>query len=393
MAFAEDRYRISRVWAEFSDPDVEKAFREHMQPMRVRHLRVALYVWAGLLLAFGLLDLQALGWSQTFFILMACRGLQAAMLMVLAFILPRRPHLASTGYVVTALEVSGFLLFMPIYFLRPDVATMTIVVLAVMILTMMLFIPNRLKFNLFSAVVAVSLALASIAVNGRGPEIVIGAVIFLSLPVLTGFFGTQQLAKVQRLQFAMFNEAHKANRELKKEVERRKLLEEELKRQATTDPLTGLFNRRQYEMLFRRERERCRRQGTTICVAMGDLDHFKQLNDELGHDSGDIALQHVAKLFTAQLREGDVVGRFGGEEFIILLPDTEVSEAERVIERLRRTLEQNPVPLPEHSKKLTVTFSVSAVLEGEKDIAETLRRVDAGLYQGKRAGRNQVVTV
>lgn len=392
MALPQDRYQVSRLWAEFLDPDTEKAFRAHMEPMWVRHLRVALYVWAGLLLAFGLLDLQALGWSPTFFILMACRVLQALMLVALALILPRRPQLASAGYAVTALEVSGFLLFMPIYFLRPDVATLIIVVLALMILTMMLFVPNRLKFNLFSAVVAVLLALTAIGVNGRGPEVLVGAVIFLSLPVLTGFFGTQQLAKVQRRQFAMFNEAKRANRALKREVERRKLLEEELKRQATTDPLTGLFNRRQYEMLFHRERERCRRQGTSICVAMGDLDHFKQLNDQLGHDSGDVALRHVANLLTSQLREGDVVGRFGGEEFIILLPDTDVTEAERVIERLRRTLAENPVPLAQ-PWKLTATFSVSAVLDDEQNIAETLRRVDVGLYQGKHAGRNQVVVV
>lgn len=393
MAFSKDRYQISSVWAEFSDPEVEKAFEAQMQPMRVRQLRVGLYLWAGLLVVFGLLDLQALGWSRTFFILAACRGLQAALLLGLAFTLRRRPHWASNGYAVTTLEIIGFVLFMPIYFLRPEVATLTILVLALMIWTMFLFIPNRLKLSLVSATAATLLALAAIALNGRGAEVVIGAAVFLSLPVLAGFFGTQQLFKVQRRQFAMFNEARQANRALKEEVQRRIKLEEELKRQATTDPLTGLFNRRQYEMLFRRERERCRRQGTSICVAMGDLDRFKRLNDQLGHESGDTALQHVARLFTAQLREGDVVGRFGGEEFIILLPDTDIAEAAKVIERLRKALETNPVPLEGQQWDLTVTFAVSAVLDDEKDIVETLRRVDAGLYQGKRGGRNQVVVV
>lgn len=393
MTSSADRYRVSSLWAEFADPDIEKAFRAQMQAIRARQLRVALYVWAGLLLAFGVLDLQALGWSREFYILAACRGVQVAMLLTLAFILPRRPHWASSGYAVTALEISGFVLFMPIYFLRPDIATLTIIVLGLIIWSMFLFIPNRLKLTLLSAVVAGLLALAAIAVNGRGLGVVISAALFLSFPIAAGFFGTQQLFKVQRQQFAMFNEARRANRELEKEVEQRKLLEEELKRQATTDPLTGLFNRRQYEMLFRRERERCRRQGTSICVAMGDLDQFKKLNDEMGHDSGDIALQHVARLFISHLREGDVVGRFGGEEFIILLPDTDVAEAAKVIERLRRELESNPVPLQGGSWPLTVTFSVSAVLDNEKDIVETLRRVDGGLYQGKREGRNQVVVV
>ncbi len=87
------------------------------------------------------------------------------------------------------------------------------------------------------------------------------------------------------------------------------------------------------------------------------------------------------------------MGVFGGEEFIILLPDTDIFEAARVVERLRKTLETSPVPLEGQQWSLTVTFAVSAVLDGEKDIVETLRRVDAGLYQGKRGGRNQLVVV
>lgn len=393
MPFSSDRYRISSLWAEFTTPAVEQAYRAHMQPIWVRIIRIAMFVWAGLLMAFGLLDLQAMGWSREFFILLACRSVQSVLLLGFAYVLRGRPTLASQGYVVTALEITGFFLFMPIYFLRPDIATLTIMVMGVMLLTMMLFIPNRLKFNLLVAAVAVILALVCIAINGRGVETLVGAAIFLSLPTVTGFFGTQQLNKVQRQQFALFNEARAANEELRREVERRRLLEEELKRQATTDPLTGLFNRRQYEMLFRRERERCRRQGTSICVAMADLDNFKALNDRYGHEAGDDALRHVAALFKARLREGDVVGRFGGEEFIVLLPDTDAREAGCVIERLRKALESDPVVIEGHPLSLTATFSVSAVREGESDIVDTLRRVDAGLYQGKRDGRNQVVTV
>lgn len=393
MSVSTDPYRISRLWAEFVDPDVEKAYRLHLQSLMARQLRVALWVWGGLLLAFGLLDLQALGWTSAFFILLTCRAAQAAMVFSLALLLRRYPQWAPAGYAVTVLEIIGFVLFLPIYILRPEVAIITVGVFGLMLLAMFLFVPNRLKFMLLAAMVGVLLMLLCIIMNGRSADVVIGAVFILALPVITGFFAAQHLKAIQRRQFAMFNQVRNANRELKKEVERRKLLEEELKRQATTDPLTGLFNRRQYEMLFRRERERCRRQGTSICVAMGDLDQFKRLNDQMGHDSGDIALQHVARLFTSHLREGDVVGRFGGEEFIILLPDTDVAEAASVIERLRRALELSPVPLQDRSWNLTVTFSVSAVLDNEKDVVETLRRVDAGLYQGKREGRNQVVVV
>jgi len=146
-------------------------------------------------------------------------------------------------------------------------------------------------------------------------------------------------------------------------------------------------------MLFRRERERCRRQNTAISVAMADLDSFKALNDELGHDAGDLALKHVARLFQQHLREGDVVGRFGGEEFVIVLPDTGAAEAQLVVERLRSMLEGTPVVLKGQPRCITATFSVSVVQEDESEVAQALRRVDEGLYQGKRAGRNRVMVV
>ncbi|WP_193072255.1 GGDEF domain-containing protein [Pseudomonas sp. FME51] len=386
------QYELTAL-GEFADSTVEHAYRVHMQPLLARHLRVALVVWGSLVLLFGVLDLQSLGWSRDFYILLACRVLQATLLFIFACMLKRRPQLVSSGRVTTALETIGFFLFMPIYFLRPDIATFTVGVIGLMLLAMFLFVPNRLVLTLLAAMTGGVLALGCIALNGRSIEVLIGAFFVLALPVVTGFFASQQLHIVQRKQFAMFNRANKANLALEQEIERRKLLEQELKRQATTDPLTGLFNRRQYEMLFRRERERCRRQGTSICLAMADLDSFKRLNDELGHDSGDTALKHVADLFTAQLREGDVVGRFGGEEFIILLPDTGAIEAERVIERLRARLEETPVMLKGEPRTITATFSVSAVWDGETDILETLRRVDEGLYSGKRAGRNRVVVV
>lgn len=384
-------YDISRWSAEFADLALERAYRSYMQPLIARHLRVVLWVWAVLLLAFGLLDLAALGWTTDFYILAACRLLQSTLLLGFSVVLLWRPQLAPSGGGATVLEVVGMLLFLPVYFLRPDIAVLTVVVVAGMLLSMFLFVPNRLKLTLLAAVTCQVLMMMAIAWKAPEIERIIGALFLTTLPVVVGFFASQQLHTLQRQQFAMFNEAERANRELQREVERRQILETELQRQATTDPLTGLYNRRQYEMLFRRERERCRRQGSTLCLAMADLDFFKALNDEFGHDCGDIALQHVANLFSSQLREGDVIGRFGGEEFIILLPDTGIAAAECVIERLRASLEATPVVLNGEPRRMTATFSVSEVAEDEVEIVETLRRVDQGLYAGKRAGRNRVM--
>ncbi len=386
-------YDISRWSAEFADLTLEQAYRSHMQPLTVRHLRVVLWVWAALLLVFGLQDLAALGWTTDFYILAASRLLQAALLLGFAVVLRQRPQLALSGEGVTVLAVVGMLLFLLVYFLRPDVAVLTVMVVAGMLLSLFLFVPNRLKLMLLAAVICQALMMMAIAWKAPGTEKIIGALFLTTLPIVVGFFATQQRHTLQRQQFAMFNEAERANRELQREVERRQVLEAELQRQATTDPLTGLYNRRQYEMLFRRERERCRRQGKPLCLVMADLDFFKRFNDEFGHDCGDIALQHAAQLFRSQLREGDVVGRFGGEEFIMLLPDTDRAAAECVIERLRLALEPTPVMLSGKPQQMTATFSVSEVADDEVGIVETLRRVDQGLYAGKRAGRNRVMVV
>ncbi|MFN3580312.1 MAG: GGDEF domain-containing protein [Pseudomonas sp.] len=172
---------------------------------------------------------------------------------------------------------------------------------------------------------------------------------------------------------------------------RREELEVELKLQATTDPLTGLFNRRQYEMLFRREQERVRRHGCELSLCVVDLDHFKQINDQYGHDLGDQVLRQVAKLFVDTLRHSDIVGRFGGEEFILLLPDTALESALLVIGRLREKLQEEVVESEGEQVSLTATFAVTQVTNEDVTIEDVIRRADKALYQGKAAGRNRVM--
>src|SRR5690606_19848793 len=162
MTESANPYRISRLWAEFVDPTMERAYLRHMQPLLARQLRVALWVWGCLLLAFGLQDLLVLGMSDEILILAGCRALQAALVFVLALLLPRYPGLAVSRYANTALELSGLVLFLPIDFQRHDNATILVVVLALMLLAMFLFVPNRLKLTLLSAAVGVVLILVSI---------------------------------------------------------------------------------------------------------------------------------------------------------------------------------------------------------------------------------------
>ncbi|MBA4108283.1 MAG: hypothetical protein C0487_01640 [Leptothrix sp. (in: Bacteria)] len=156
------------------------------------------------------------------------------------------------------------------------------------------------------------------------------------------------------------------------------------------DALTGLFNRKHLQDLLTQEQERSGHTGQESCVALIDLDHFKQVNDTLGHQVGDEVLQRFAKLAQSTLRESDVIGRWGGEEFLVLMYDTAPSGAGLMaLERLRKCFADCTSP---NAPNLKVTFScgISQIDPGEP-IAQLLERVDRALYKAKAAGRNQCV--
>lgn len=391
MDTLDDRYTLSALRGEFVDVATENAFREHIRPTMVRHLRTALFVWAFVLVSFGAQDYQALGWSEGFIHLMGGRVLQACLLLTLAWRLYARPELATSAYAVTALEVFGFLLFFGLYYVRPEVTTWTIGVTLIVLISMFIFIPSRAVPTLAAALFGIVGTLYALHVRGSSAGSLVALSIILLFPTIIGYVAGLRLQKVQRQQFALLSQVTDANKALGEEISRREELEIELKRQATTDPLTGLFNRRQYELLFERERQRNRRHDYHLSLCVVDLDHFKQVNDKYGHDLGDKVLQFVSKLLLDTLRQSDIVGRFGGEEFILLLPDTNIEQAVVVVNRVRQKLESSPLVAGGTIINLTGTFGVTQVTEADAQIEDVIRRADKALYDGKNAGRNQVV--
>lgn len=165
------------------------------------------------------------------------------------------------------------------------------------------------------------------------------------------------------------------------------LLEKRLREQARTDPLTGVFNRRHLNECLAEAVERGERHATACSMVVFDLDHFKRVNDELGHDAGDRVLRVVSGLFQARLRSTDLLFRIGGEEFLLLLGDTRLQNAAGLAEELRaqiasaRILEDRPV---------TLSMGVSELRPGE-GASHWMSRTDALLYEAKNQGRNQVV--
>ena len=171
----------------------------------------------------------------------------------------------------------------------------------------------------------------------------------------------------------------------------RKKKEMQLFDQATKDPLTKCYNRRQFEELAKNEIQRSRRYNHPFCLFMIDADHFKNVNDTHGHAVGDLVLQALADCCRRTLRESDIVARFGGEEFVILLPEASIENAFRVAERLRIKISKLVV---KNEQNQDVQFTVSIGLVSSTvtdDIPEMLKMADESLYVAKENGRNQVV--
>jgi len=167
---------------------------------------------------------------------------------------------------------------------------------------------------------------------------------------------------------------------------------EEFRYQATHDGLTGTWNRRAIFDLLRREFDMTARSGMAIGLMMIDVDHFKEVNDTHGHLAGDAVLKEIARRIQEVLRSYDLVGRYGGEEFLIVLPDCDLDQVRTCAERIRRAMADEPVCLGDWSIPVTVSVGMviaNSLLATEKD---ALAAADTALYRAKNSGRNQVVS-
>ena len=157
------------------------------------------------------------------------------------------------------------------------------------------------------------------------------------------------------------------------------------------DQLTGAYNRRGLEEHFEREISRAKRSGQPLSVALTDVDNFKQLNDRYGHLTGDDVLKYLVELMHRSMRSSDIVARFGGEEFVVLLPDTGINEAVELVQRLQRELTKNFYLA--NQDRLVVTFSAGVALWhlGECD-SDVIERADSAMYRAKLAGKNRTLS-
>jgi len=176
---------------------------------------------------------------------------------------------------------------------------------------------------------------------------------------------------------------------LKKEIKKRNILEEQLERLATMDKLTSIYNRYKMDLSLEEQIEIVKRYNRSLGLIFLDIDFFKNINDTYGHKAGDTVLVELSKLVLQTIRKSDIFGRWGGEEFLIILPETEKKEAIKLAEKLRKKIEN--YKFDKIDKTITCSFGVTSFIEND-DIEKIMIRADKKLYKAKQNGRNKVET-
>lgn len=211
-----------------------------------------------------------------------------------------------------------------------------------------------------------------------------------SIPLL---HSNREVFKLSQALSGMTAQLLRANEEMQKQVHRRtqelQAANAELQRQANTDALTQLLNRRGFDTQATLALALARRSGRPLSMISLDIDFFKSVNDQFGHDAGDSVLANLADILRQRTRQADIVARIGGEEFALLLPDTSASAAQQLAQELLESIERTPIPTVGH---ITVSAGVSSLRseEASDDLHSMIKRSDEALYEAKHAGRNRV---
>ncbi|WP_176817270.1 GGDEF domain-containing protein [Franzmannia pantelleriensis] len=380
------------AWAEFDDPKLESRYRRTTLGHDACQMQHAALLAAALFLLFGFADHALMGTERPFIWLMAMRITVAASCILLAIAVHRQPRLAHRRLpinLICLIAISGLLLTIP---LRPGGFSTHLTSVLVVSMALYLLVPNRLPWVLVWNAYLIAGFTAAVLLWTPAPISVLTTnLLLLGVVNLIGGITQLRLNRLQRQQYLSLQEERDTNRRLQAEIDERRQLECQLRHSASTDHLTGLHNRRHFFELAERELRRARRNATPLALFMIDIDHFKQLNDSHGHRIGDQALIAVAASCQAALRDTDIIGRYGGEEFIVALPDAPLNIATVIAERLRQQVSELLLNAATMPIRLSVTVGISLLYADETTLDDALQRADLALYTGKARGRNQVV--
>lgn len=369
-------------------------FRRSIADKMQRDARPALMIATAIFLMFGISDYIYLGLSTPFYLLIALRVTVALSCLLLAQAIKIYGGLLGNAWLLNVgplIFATGILLIVP---LRPETLPTQLTAVAVTAMVFYLYIPNLLPGVVVSSLyLSIGFLVAASLWADLPPVGVLSYGLLLIMANLAGFITARQLARLKREQFALLTEERSTNQRLLYEIDHRKSLEFRLRLMAQKDDLTGLDNRRHFMENATKALLSARSRGQPFSICMLDVDYFKHINDTWGHGRGDEVLRKIAHACLEVLRPGDLIGRFGGEEFIAALPGANAKNAYPIAERLRQHIEclhrEQDTGVPELT--VSVTIGIAEVYPDDLSLEPAISRADGALYLGKRNGRNQVL--
>ncbi|MBL8092601.1 MAG: diguanylate cyclase [Anaerolineales bacterium] len=383
---------VDPVSLRFSDPMQEDAYRVEFLARVIKQSRMALLLGIVFYAGFGFLDeylipdARLVAWSIRF-------GLAVPVgIAVLALSYgPRTPAWIERSFGLVSL--AGGLGIAAIVAVAPQPGSYLYYV-GFLLVAMFGFTLLGLRFitaSILAWVVFAGYLVIAVWANPMPPAVVVSSTFFFisfNIIGMVASYGLESHSRADYLQRRLINEQTARLETTLLEVEARRREAEE---RARIDPLTSLFNRRHFFSMLDYASAQGWQVPQRLSVLVLDLDHFKQVNDTLGHRAGDQVLQSVAQIIRFSIRPGDIACRYGGEEFAILLPQADLEAALLVGERLRDSLARTEIPTDTGPIRVTVSIgAASLTVEDDPDLESLLDRADAALYAAKRAGRNRV---
>ncbi len=360
-----------------------RRYREYFLPEDVEQLRLLLVVGSIVVLSLAVIDYLFDKLSWEFFLLLAIRlvfvGIATPAIFRVEKVIGNNHAKADLIYMIFWILLGVVLIAVDIT--RPPSYVQNQSLYILVIFNCYTMTPGR-SYNKVIPATIISTAALLIIIFIKDPVPVPTLGMMIALMLITHLLGLLLAAREER---------HRRQQYTIKMREEQALLE--MERLATTDGLTGLFNRRRFLEGVEAEMARFKRLGDVFCLLMLDFDHFKEINDQYGHQAGDEVLRQFAALIPRVVRTTDIVGRVGGEEFAIACPATTVENARILAERILAMCAQIQIPGAERPSCVTVSIGVSQVLEQDPNLDHLWQRADQALYHAKEGGRNRVEEV
>ncbi|GGC82802.1 GGDEF domain-containing protein [Vreelandella lutescens] len=392
MLLQKKQYRVHGLTGQFCDASRELIYRRSIHERVREEFSLAVSVAASVFGMFAIADYYLLGFTSAFYMLLTMRVVVVSLCLWVAYIV-RRGGISDDRSWLHAVPLwlfaTGIILIVP---LRPESLSTQTTAVVVATMAFCLLIPNRL-----TVVAAASLYLnigflvAAVLFAKLAPIPTLLLSLLLIMGMVVGFCALLRLEILQRKQYALLHEEREQNLQLHQEIAHRESLEEQLRVLAERDALTKLNNRGHFMNVAKKLLQRSQADHVPFSLFMIDVDHFKQINDTWGHSYGDWVLIRVAEVCAEALRPSDVIGRFGGEEFVVALPNTSTSDAQRVAERLKQRVAELAFTDEMSELSLSVTIGLATTNADESNLEALIKRADDMLYVGKRSGRDQVV--